>query len=756
MSVYIINEKPSVSREFAKALHVTASDSKKGFIDGYSNVLNDNVVITWAVGHLVTLSYPQEYDEKYGKWNMEDLPFLPDEYKYETIADVRKQFNVIRDQLQEASRNPINTVYYAGDSAREGIYIQALIRQQCRCNFKCSEKVVWIDSQTESEIVRGIKEAKDISEYSKLIDAAYTRAIEDYAVGINFSRMLSIKYGKNFNAATKSKKYKPIAVGRVMTCVLGMIVRREMEIKDFKKQEFYKITANCGSDQKFAARWHVTKSSPLFESLKLYGDSGFLSKADADSFIDFLNRKQQLIIQSVERKTEKAQAPALFNLAELQGECTKRFHISPAETLEVIQKLYEAKLLTYPRSDARVLTTAVAKEINKNLSGLAEAGNKIAADILSKGADRSIIGNKRYVDDSKVSDHYAIIPTGEGNAPVSGINADVYNLVLSRFLAIFYPPAEYLKTSVIMHHPDGEEFKASSRELQNPGYLAVYRNDSDDDDEEDKDPAIPTDLKKGDTVPAVFGSRMGETKPPKRYTSGSMVLAMENAGKLIEDEELRAQIKTSGIGTSATRAEIIEKLVKLEYISLDKKKQELTPLAGGVFIYQVVKKIMPEFLSPANTADWEKSLSKIEKGEFSGKECLKQMEDYIRDNYLKIVNAPAMKAPEGAKDNQSSETIAKCPVCGNDVVDGRYGPYCKGKCGMSFKYYGKAFSPKQIKTLCNNGTLHLSARSKDGKAYKFTLSPTGIEDYSYTSSNGKTYSGKQWVFEREFENKDDD
>lgn len=630
MKKIIVTEKPSVARTFAQVLGVTEKAAK-----GYYE--NDEWIITWCVGHLVTMSYPEVYDEALKKWDLETLPFMPKTYKYEIIKTVKDQFYVIKGLY---NRKDIEAIYYAGDPAREGIYIQALVRQMAGHTHGIDEKVVWIDSQTAEEIKKGIKNAKPLKEYANLIDAGYMRAIEDYLLGINFSRLLSVKYGDFLNNAAKTSKTVPVAVGRVMTCVLAMIIDRERAIRDFKETFYYRITADSTTPEgKVFTSWKVTDTSKVNGSPKLYNDTGFLKKEDAEDFIRSL--PSNLIVNSVEETIEKKNAPFLFNLAELQYECSKRFKMSPDETLAVAQELYDKKLTTYPRTDARVLSSAIAKEIEPVVAGLTHyiPVSDIASALLRSGKCKDII-DSRYTDDAKVNDHYAIIPTGEGSNLLKSCEtpnaAEVYDLIVRRFLSIFCPPAEYSKVKVVAY-ADKERFSTSTRELVKKGYLAVYDDDKDEDEPaKDKETSgevnqarILKALHKGDSLPSVYQTAESKTSPPKRYTSGSMILAMENAGQLIEDPELRSQIKSSGIGTSATRDAIIKKLVGLHYIDLNKKTQVLTPGSLGDLVYEIVKATIPTLLSPKMTASWERGLSEIENGKVASADYRAKLETYI-------------------------------------------------------------------------------------------------------------------------------
>ena len=629
----IITEKPSVATEFAKALKLN-STRKNGYIE------SDDWIITWCYGHLVTMSYPEVYDEKLKYWNLNTLPFLPKEYKYEVISGglQEKQFNIIKGLLQ---REDIDIIYNAGDSGREGEYIQRLVFMMAQPNPNAEMKRVWIDSQTEDEIRRGINEAKDMSEYDSLSDSAYLRAKEDYLIGINFSRLLSIIYGRRVAKDLNEEKIS-IAVGRVMTCVLGMVVSREREIKNFKKTKYYKIIGNFGTDDsKIQAEWKTYEKSKYFESPLLYNESGFKDKNKAMQFIDSLKGKEAFV-ESLKKSTQKENPPLLFNLAEIQNECTKVFKIKPDETLEIIQELYENKLVTYPRTDARVLSSAIAKEIGKNLNGIFkgyqdEEINGYIKKMIDEKYSTNLVKTK-YVNDSKITDHYAIIPTGQGYEnynKLSDLKKDIYKLIVKRFIAIFFPPAEYSKVNLIIN-VDGERFNASGRVCKKSGYLEVLKNRMKNEREDNLE--ILLKLKKNQKVDVLsYDTKDSETSPPSRYNSGGMVLAMENAGKLIEDEELREQIKGAGIGTSATRGEIIKKLERIKYININAKTQIITPTPKGEVIYDVVCKSIPDMLNPELTASWEKGLDMVAKKEIKSDIFMEKLEKYINSKIDKLV-----------------------------------------------------------------------------------------------------------------------
>ena len=623
-----IAEKPSVAQEFAKALKVNTT-RKDGFLE------SDTAIVTWCVGHLVTMSYPEVYDEKYKKWSLATLPFLPEKFLYEVIPQVEKQFKIVSSLL---NRPDVDTIYVCTDSGREGEYIYRLVEQQAKVDIqKKKRKRVWIDSQTEEEILRGIETAKDLSEYDNLGDAAYLRAKEDYLMGINFSRLLSLKYG-NVISNYLNTRYTVISVGRVMTCVLGMIVRREREIRQFVKTPFYRVvsTLDCQGST-LEGEFRAVEGSAWYQSPKLYKENGFKEKNDAEELIRVLSQAQpfQAVVEKIERKNENKNPPLLFNLAELQNECSRLFKISPDETLKIVQELYEKKLVTYPRTDARVLSTAVAKEIHKNLKGLCgfEPTGSFAAEVLEQGNYKKI-ASTRYVNDKQITDHYAIIPTGQGLGAlrsVSARSAKVYELIARRFLSIFYPAAVYKKVSLVTMIGK-ERFFSACRVLEKEGYLKVINGKKS--GKEQTDQHLLTrlqNLKKG-SVLLVKGLEIkeGETAPPKRYNSGSMILAMENAGQLIEDEELREQIKGSGIGTSATRAEILKKLISNQYIALNKKTQILTPTLLGEMIFDVVSVSIRSLLNPELTASWEKGLTYVAEGTITSDEYMTKLNHFVR------------------------------------------------------------------------------------------------------------------------------
>lgn len=669
MKKLYIAEKPSVAKEFANALQIGAS-GKNGYIE------SGDTIITWCVGHLITMSYPEKYDIKYKRWSLDTLPFLPEIFQYEVIEGVKKQYQIVSRLL---NREDVDTIYICTDSGREGEYIYRLVDSMAEVGDK-TRKRVWIDSQTEEEIIRGIKEAKDWSAYDNLGNSAYLRAKEDYLMGINFSRLLTLKYG-NAVASFLGEKRAVLSVGRVMTCVVGMVVRREREIRNFVKTPFYKVAAECFKEgQRFSSEWKVTKKSVYFESLKLYKDNGFKAEEDAKELIDRLEQylknaeSRSGTVESIQRKKELKYAPLLYNLAELQNDCSKKFKINPDETLKAAQSMYEKKLITYPRTDARVLSTAVAKEISRNLGGLKNHPDLggYAAKILSAGGGGNILKG-RYVNDQKITDHYAIIPTGQTGAwnALNALEKKIYELICRRFLSIFYPPAEYMKYSLVIEI-EKESFFANFKLLKEEGYLQVALVHKDKEKKsEDKSGLSGADSSEGEDgdnetdVSSLEFIRMleslkkkekislgelkikeGESSPPKRYTSGSIILAMENAGQLIEDEELRSQIKGSGIGTSATRAEILKKLFHIKYLKLNHKTQIIAPTLFGEVLYEVVNSSITQLLNPELTASWEKGLTYVAEGSISPEEYMEKLEKFVAlrtANVLKLKNQYQLK-----------------------------------------------------------------------------------------------------------------
>ena len=637
-----IAEKPSVAREFANALKYNMR-SKDGYLE------SEEAIVTWCVGHLVTMSYPEVYDEKFKRWSFETLPFLPAKFKYEVIENARKQYTIVSSLL---NREDVSTIYVCTDSGREGEYIYRLVEQMAGVQGK-ERKRVWIDSQTEEEILRGIREAKDLSAYDNLGNAAYLRAKEDYLMGINFSRALTLKYGKTVKDYLKRDR-AVISVGRVMTCVLGMIVNREREIRSFTKTPFYRVIGNFKLQEKpFTAEWRAVEGSKYYNSPVLYKENGFKKKEDAEHLIGELSAEPAgpVTVTGIDKKKENKNAPLLYNLAELQNDCSKYFKISPDETLRIVQELYEKKMTTYPRTDARVLSTAVAKEIHKNIGGLRNyaLAAPFAREVLEQGIYKNI-AKTRYVNDKQITDHYAIIPTGQGLNNLAGLAptaAKVYEVIVRRFLSIFYPPAVYQKVSLVTEMQK-EKFFSGFKVLQEEGYLKYATNSfarksaadrSQESGKEDSEEAscdvqllnALQRLKKNDIlIVDALNIKEGETSPPKRYNSGSMILAMENAGQLIEDEELRAQIKGSGIGTSATRAEILKKLVSIKYLSLNKKTQVITPTLLGEMIFDVVNCSIRQLLNPELTASWEKGLTYVAEGSITSQEYMDKLEHFVR------------------------------------------------------------------------------------------------------------------------------
>ncbi len=646
-----IAEKPSVAREFAKALQIRANNR-----DGYLE--SEEAVVTWCVGHLVTMSYPEAYDEKYKRWSLETIPFIPETFKYEVIDSVKKQFQIVSGLL---NREDVETIYVCTDSGREGEYIYRLVEQQAHVTGK-KRRRVWIDSQTEEEILRGIREAKDLSAYDNLGEAAYLRAKEDYLMGINFSRVLTLKYGNAVKNYLKAER-AVISVGRVMTCVLGMVVKREREIRQFVKTPFYRLTLlTMIGDRECECEWKAVENTAYFGSPLLYKENGFKKREDAQALLEKLSEKQPVVchIEAVEKKKEAKNPPLLYNLAELQNDCAKLFKISPDETLRIAQELYEKKMTTYPRTDARVLSTAVAKEIDRNLKGLSGINmvRPFTEQILKSGSYKGI-AKTRYVNDKQITDHYAIIPTGQGLNNLKNLNpvsAKVYEIIVRRFISIFLPQAVYRKVALEVSVME-EHFFASFKVLEEAGFLDAMhysfakkkaekgeQREQEEDTEEGVDQEFMrtlSGLKKGmELTGKEFQIKEGETSPPKRYNSGTMILAMENAGQLIEDEELRAHIKGSGIGTSATRAEILKKLFHIKYLALNKKTQIITPTLMGEMVYEVVDASIRPLLDPALTASWEKGLTMVAEGTITGQEYMGKLDDFVRrrTNIVKQMN----------------------------------------------------------------------------------------------------------------------
>ena len=739
----IITEKPSVAREFAGILGVSGRN------DGY--IENGSYVITWCVGHLVEMVYPEVYDGKYKKWKLEDLPFLPKEYKYDVIPAVRKQYDIVNKMLH---REDIDTVYWAGDAGKEGQTIEENIRMYGGVREGMRELRVWIDSQTEEEIRRGMREAKPMSDYANLGKSGVMRTIEDYAMGINFSRVMSVKYGNLLNNAAGTKSYTAIAVGRVMTCVLGMVVMREREIRNFKETPFYRIVGDFAKEHA-EAEWKAAEGSKYVESPLLYKENGFKKEESAAQLIEELKGKPA-VVSSIEKGTARKKAPLLFNLAELQAECSKRFKISPDETLQAAQELYEKKLTTYPRTDARVLSTAVAKEIGKNIGRLKnyEPTGVFAARILEEGRYRNI-AKTVYTDDAKVTDHYAIIPTGQlsGLSALTALQKNIFDLIVRRFLSIFYPAAEYetVKLTVAVGQ---EKFFAGAKRLKTPGYLEIVGKKTEDERENDSEPDSAGVFKLAERICAGqelsvngYTLKEGKTNPPKRYTSGSMVLAMENAGQLIEDEELRAQIKGSGIGTSATRAEIIKKLVRIGYLKLNQKSQILSPEPLGEMVYEVVNMTVPALLNPKMTASWEKGLDGITRGTVVMEEYREKLEDFIRRETLRMVEKNLTEqliekirplTGKGARGAAAKKKLGiSCPVCGAELETTPFGYGCSNykKDGTGCRFSvgavaGRDLSEEEFKMLITTGKTEVldGFLSKSRKRFRAALAMQREDD----------------------------
>ena len=737
MKRLVITEKPSVAQQFAAVLGVKRTSKTDGYIE------DDDYVITWCVGHLVSMLYPDAYGEEYKVWNLDVLPFLPEEYKYGVISSVKKQYGVVNKMLH---RNDIDTVYWAGDSGREGQVIEENIRRYSGIRKGMKELRVWIDSQTSDEIKRGIREAKPMSAYDNVAASGIMRAIEDYAMGINFSRSLTVKYGQLINNAANLKNYTAISVGRVMTCVLGMVVERERAIRNFKEEIFYKIVGSFGGDG-ISAEWKLTDKSAYFNGSGLFRDCGFLNISNAENMIKNLNGKLAKI-DNIEIKNSKKAAPLLFNLAELQNICSKKFKISPDETLEIAQALYEKKLTTYPRTDARVLSSAVAVEIGKNIKGLHKGYSDTSkyTDIIINEELYRNINKSKYTDDSKITDHYAIIPTGETDAlsSLTELQHNVYDLIVKRFLSIFYPGAIY-KIVKLSFKVENELFTISSKCLVDKGYLEILNVFDDDESKIDnKLLSFANSVKVGDAIQVKgYDTKEGKTSSPSRYNSGSLILAMENAGSLIEDEELRSQIKSTGIGTSATRGEILKKLTNIGYLKINKSTQIVTPCNLGEMVYEVVNLTIPEMLNPKLSAIWDKELEEINNGEITFSAYKLKMDAYIREmtNTIKkedktdnIVNSIKSFATGNVSTDLASIKLStlegcKCPLCGGNIVKNSFGYGCFKyketgcKFGISEKIAGKTISESNIKALLQQGVTPLikGFKSKTGKFFDAKL-----------------------------------
>ena len=708
----IITEKESVGQQFAEALGV------KNKYQGYME--NDEWIITWAMGHLLTLSFPEKYDEKLAKWSLEDLPFLPRNYKYEVIASKIKQFNIVCSLLK---KDEVDLIYNGGDSGREGELIQRLIFMAAGIVGKKPIYRVWLNTTTTSEILRGLREAKPDSEYNNLSAAAFERSIADYAVGINLSRALSCKFGNAFNQSLNAEKYTPISVGRVMTCVLGIIVRREREIRTFKPVDYYKIDANING---ITAHWKAGEKSRYYNSPLLYNDGGFADKETAKKLLAEFQSEPELRISKLEKKTEKAYAPLLYNLAELQSDCSKKYKISPDETLDIAQALYEKKLTTYPRTDARVLSSAMAAVIDRHILGVKKIlkWDGLVDPIMRNGWYRGL-ANTKYVNDKLIKDHYAIIPTGEADiSDLTSQQKDVYELICRRFLSIFYPPAEYNKTNLELTHVSSSEiFTSSEKVLSKAGYLVVNG-----DNENSKPNTAFLSFSQGQVIAGQYKLNTATTKAPPRYTSGNMVLVMESAGKFIEDEQLREQIKSSGIGTSATRAETIKKLIADEHIALDTKTQILTPTKKGELIYNIVAQTVPALLSPDMTASWERGLAQVEDGKISSEYYRSVLYKFVSESVQRIKNNNDIKLPAG----EPKIPVGKCPRCGRDVIAGSKGYSCIG--------YKDKEHPCNFTIWKENGLLKKSNKSVTSAMAKSLLKAGKCEVEDLVSSKGTKYN----------------
>ncbi len=719
MKCLFLTEKKSVAEDYAKILHV--AEEKDGKFE------NDQYVITWCRGHLVEMAYPEEYDEKYKKWNSEDLPFIPDEYIFN--IKLMDRYKVVHEQLY---RKDIGTAYFCGDAGREGEYIYRLILLKGGMRKGMNALRVWIDSTTKENVLKGIREAKPISEYDTLYAAAMERGIEDYLVGMNFSRMLTVKYGRKFNSIIKSDKWKSIDVGRVMSCVLGMVVRREREINNFKETVFYKINAEIVG---LTTEWKSDEKSAYSDFQGLYKDVGFLNKTDAEDFCKNI-KDEHAFLEELETYMSNKKAPLLYNLAELQNECSEKLKISPDETLSIVQTLYENALTTYPRTDARVLSSAIAKVIDENIKGLLQYTpvQDFVQEIINSQSYQSI-GNSQYTDDKKITDHYAIIPTGNLDklGQLNELQKKVYDMIVRRFLSIFFPPAVYNHVKAAFRIGQ-EGFHTSGKVLINPGYMKVIGKEVEEETGNDSLFKLAQKLKKGmDCGISSLAIKEGKTTPPKRYTSGSMILAMENAGQLIEDDELRAQIKGSGIGTSATRSEIIKKLISKGYIEHNKKTQIIRPHPDGIAVYDIINEVIPDFLSPDITAEWERKLDKIRSGILSQEEHRTEVECYIKQTVEKIKDLNSGKNYEGTYETKE---ICKCPSCHTGkIVTKKFGYACtayqKDGSGCNFaigKISERKLTEAEVQNLINKGNTGLLKHFKSKKGTEFEAELILVEE----------------------------
>lgn len=679
-----ITEKPSVAQDYKRVLKVSSGGKTNGYIEGHSPVLGKDVIITWAVGHLIAISQPEKQNPAWeGAWKKENLPMIPNSFKYEPIKNTYSQYKVIKEQY---TRKDIDAIYYAGDSGREGIYIQALIRNQVfKTSPKVEERVVWLNSTTDESIIKGIQEAKPYTHYQSMIDSGYMRAISDWLIGMNFTESFTLTSNTLIN------------VGRVMTPTLAMVVNRQYEIDNFHKTPYFGIKAD-----NFAS-WKAVNGSRFFESDDLYNENGFLKKEKSQALCSEFNTDKKLMVFDTKITTKTEYAPYLFNLADLQAYCTKHFKISPAKALEIVQSLYEKKFTTYPRTDCRFLSSAVATDLKK------------------QGYDVP----KRYVDDSKVTDHYALIPTFHGNAnELDGTEKSVYNVILERFTNTMLPPYIYDAVSVTYIHRNGEKFFENYRIIKQLGFKANSK-DTEEEKAENKsnnDEAVSTKPvpQKGDVISVNnFSIHEMETKPPVAYTTGSLILAMEKAGKLIEDEELREQIKTCGIGTSATRAGIIDKLVARKYITVD-NKQKVAPTEFGKSIIPIIALYDKALVSPEKTADMEASLNAVATSKLSKEGYLEKIVYYVSRTTQRILdeNKLNLSAFSTTSDKVTMSKELTCPCCGDKMKVGKFGWYCGCKFSIGLEISEHKMKEKDVEDLCAKGrTKKLSFKSKSGKPF---------------------------------------